>query len=492
MDRMSRSGKWAAGLALLTLIRLCIAAVVPLAPDEAYYWTWSRELAAGYVDHPPMVALWIRVGTALAGMTPFGVRFLGPLSVAIGSLLLWDTAERLFPGRRAGETAAALMNATLIVGAGAIVMTPDTPLLFFWTGALWAGARVATGGRPVWWLVVGVFSGLALTSKYTAAFLPIGFGLFALIAAPRSLRRPEPWLGGLIALLLFLPVILWNADHEWAGFLRQGGRVADWRPERAAVFLSELVFGQVGLATPGVFVLFAAGIVMAVRMTVRSRDTAWSLLAALSVPPALVFLQHAIGDRVQGNWPAILYPAASIAAAGLSAPVWRRWIGPSVGLGLGVVTIVYAHAVTGWPAVAGGRDPAARELFGWDGLAAEADNAMRGANGRFIAAEPYGLASELAWTLPSRTLVVNAGVHWHPGEPPRNRVASTPGILIRPERYGDAPTVGEWQNVTRLPGIVRVNRGTEIERYAVFRVEVTGLLFPGPPLPIRALDRAGE
>jgi 4-amino-4-deoxy-L-arabinose transferase-like glycosyltransferase len=489
---MSRSGKWAAGLALLTLIRLCIAAVVPLAPDEAYYWTWSRELAAGYVDHPPMVALWIRVGTSLFGMNPLGVRLLGPLSVAIGSLLLWDIAERLFPGRRSGETAAVLLNATLILGVGAIIITPDTPLLFFWTGALWAGARLATGGRPAWWIVAGLFSGLGLISKYTAAFLPIGFGLYALIAAPRSLRRPGPWLGGLLAILVFLPVVLWNADHEWAGFLRQGGRVADWRPERAAVFLSELVFGQIGLATPGAFMLFAAGIVMAVRTMLRSRDNAWSLLAALSVPPALVFLQHAVGDRVQGNWPAILYPAASVAASGLSAPVWRRWVWPSVGLGFGIVTIVYMHAVTGWPAVAGGRDPAARELFGWDGLAVEAERALRNSGGRFVAAEPYGLASELAWTLPSRTLVVNAGVHWSPGEPPRNKVASTPGILIRPERYGDAPPPGEWQNVTRLPGIARKSGGAEIERYAVFRVEVTGLLFPGPSLPVRASVGGGE
>src|SRR5262249_20377374 len=160
--------------------------------------------------------------------------------------------------------AALLLNATLILGVGAIIMTPDTPLLFFWTAALWAGARLAAGGAPAWWLAAGAFTGLALTSKYTAAFLPVGFGLFALIAAPRTFRRSEPWLGSLIAALVFLPVVLWNVGNAWAGFLRQGGRVADWRPERAVGFLAELVFGQIGLATPGVFILCAGGIVMAV------------------------------------------------------------------------------------------------------------------------------------------------------------------------------------------------------------------------------------
>ena len=138
---MSCPVKWAAaGLAALTLIRLYVASVISLAPDEAYYWIWSRALAAGYLDHPPMVALWIRAGTEIAGASTLGVRLLGPLSAALGSWFLYDSAERLFPGRSAGLTAAVLLNATLVVGAGAVIMTPDTPLLLFWTGTLWAAA----------------------------------------------------------------------------------------------------------------------------------------------------------------------------------------------------------------------------------------------------------------------------------------------------------------------------------------------------------------
>ena len=94
-----------------------------------------------------MVALWIRAGTALAGPNPIGVRLLGPLSAALGSVLLYDTAECLFPGRHAGLTAAALLNATLALGVGAVIMTPDTPLLLFWTATLWAAARLASGGE---------------------------------------------------------------------------------------------------------------------------------------------------------------------------------------------------------------------------------------------------------------------------------------------------------------------------------------------------------
>ena len=492
--------KAAAALALLTLIRLGVAAAVPLAPDEAYYWVWSRALAAGYLDHPPMVALWIRAGTWLAGDDALGVRLLGPLSAALGSVLLHDAAERLFPGRRAGLIAAALLNATLALGVGAVIMTPDTPLLFFWTATLWAAARLAAGGAHSWWLVAGLCAGLAMASKYTAAFLPLGLGLYALWAAPRSLRRPEPWLGALIAALVFLPVVLWNAEHEWAGFLRQGGRVADWRPERAGRYLAELIGGQLGLATPGVFLLFAAGIAASVRTALRARDNAGSLLAALSVPAALVFLQHAIGDRVQGNWPAILYPAAAVAAAGLAgrpaAPpgpfgplkpdvsFWTRLTIPSIGLGLLVAAVAYVHAATGWPAFPAS-DPMARQLFGWDGFAARVEAARRAAGADFVAAEPYGVASELARLLPPESGVVGLGAHWDTMALTRAAAGEGKGLLIRPARYGDRIDPGVWREALVLPDLSRDQNGAEVERYRVFLVRAAEGVGPVAWLPRR-------
>jgi 4-amino-4-deoxy-L-arabinose transferase-like glycosyltransferase len=483
---MSRPLKWAAsGLAALTVIRLLVASLVPLAPDETYYWVWSHALAAGYFDHPPMVALWIRAGTDLVGANAIGVRLPGPFAAAIGSLLVYDAAESLFPGRSAGLIAAALLNATLVLGVGAVIMTPDTPLLLFWTATLWAGARLASSNVPAWWVAAGVFAGLALASKYTGAFLPFGLGLFAATAMPRALRRPEPWVGGLIASLLFLPVVLWNAQHEWAGFLRQGGRVADWQPERAVQFLAELLGGQIALATPGVFVLLAVGIATAIRQSMRTRNPAWTLLAALSVPPLLVFLQHAIGDRVEGNWPAIVYPAAAVAAGGLARPLWRRWTWPSCGLGLAIAAGIYAHVLTGWPALAGGRDPVARQLFGWADLAARADTVRQTAHADFIAAEPYGVAAELAWALPSNVDVVGTGSHWALTTLPRAEIGDRYGVLIRPERYGGALNPDEWRDVTRLPDIARTGANGEIERYAVFQVRVTDRSAAGVLLPHR-------
>ncbi|MBV8458250.1 MAG: glycosyltransferase family 39 protein, partial [Acetobacteraceae bacterium] len=193
---MARSLKLAlAGLAALTVVRLVVAAVVPLSPDECYYWVWSRDLQAGYLDGPPMVAWWIRAGTLIAGQGALGVRLLGPLSAAVGSVLLYQAAEALLPGRNAGLWAAGLLNATLLFGAGTVIMTPDTPLLFFWVCATWAAAMFARDRWPPWLILVPILAGLAILSKYTAALLVLGVGLWLVVVPElrRSLVRPAIW-----------------------------------------------------------------------------------------------------------------------------------------------------------------------------------------------------------------------------------------------------------------------------------------------------------
>ena len=350
--------------------------MTPLSPDEAYYWVWSRALAPGYLDHPPMVALWIRAGTDLLGPGALGIRLLGPLSAALGSVLLAMAAEDLFPDRRLGGPAAALFNATLLLGVGAITMTPDTPLLFFWTAASWGWARLLRTARPGWWLLIGLAAGCALASKYTAVLLGAGLAVW-LIADPagrRWLRTPWPWMGGLVAALCFAPVLDWNAAHDWVSFAKQGGRTGDWRPADAARFLGELFGGQVGLATPGVAMLCAAGIWAAARR--MRHGAAPAMLAALTIPSAAVFLQHALGDRVQANWPAVLYPAASIAAVAYAGRWWRA----AAGLGFAITALVYVQAAAAPFPLPRRLDVTLIRLGGWDGLVqqvAAADAAPR-------------------------------------------------------------------------------------------------------------------
>jgi len=438
---------WLVGCMIaVTAVRLVVATVVPLAPDEAYYWVWSRALAPGYLDHPPMVALWIRAGTVLTGQTALGVRLLGPLSAAAASWLLFDAGRRLFPDGSAGAAAVLLLNGTLLVGVGTVIMTPDSPLLFFWTATLWAMARLIDGGSATWWLAAGLFGGLALDSKYTALFLWLGVGLWVVsvpVARP-WLRRWQPWAAVGLGALLFAPVLAWNATHGWAGLLRQGGRVEDWRPVRALGFLIELFGGQVGLATPGIWLLCMAGLVAAVRRSWTQREPRWSLLAALSLPPVLAFVQHATGDRVQGNWPAIIYPALALAAAGLFPPGSNRiWVGASA-LGFGITAMVYLQAATGLIPLPPRLDPIAIRLAGWGEFARHVEALRQQAGARYVVADGYATASELAWWLPADVTVIGVDDRWGlTGLPPAGMAGSSV-LLVRDARRTDLPDPAMW------------------------------------------------
>jgi 4-amino-4-deoxy-L-arabinose transferase-like glycosyltransferase len=455
---------FAVALAAVTLIRLAMAAIIPLAPDETYYWIWSRALAAGYLDHPPMVALWIRAGTLLLGQSALGVRLLGPLAAAVASWMLFDAANVLFPGSKAGVVAATLLNASLLLGVGTVIMTPDSPLLFFWTAAFWAIARLAAGGSGLWWLAAGVASGLALDSKYTALFLWIGIGLWVLLvpAVRPWLKRWQPWVAYVTGLALFAPVLWWNATHDWAGFVRQGGRVEDWRPARAIGFLAELIGGQIGLVTPLVFVLCIAGLVSAIRGSWKCRDPRWALLVALSLPPIVVFLQHAVGDRVQGNWPAPIYLALTVAAGGMELRR-RWWIGASA-LGFAITVIVYLQAATGLMPIPVALDPIALRLAGWAGLAAQVEASQTATGVAFVIVGGYAPESELAWWMPPRAKLIGIDPRWRLMNLPQARIGGEAGLLVADPYRRPDPKL--WDHVEPVGTAER----SGITRFALYRV----------------------
>ena len=472
---------------MLTAVRLAVAAVAPLSPDEAYYWVWSRDLQAGYLDAPPMVAWWIRAGTLIAGQGALGVRLLGPFSAALGSVLLYRAAEALLPGRNAGIAAAALLNATLLFGAGAVIMTPDTPLLFFWVCTLWAAAMFARDRNVLWLLVAAVFTGFALNSKYTAAFLVVGLGLWLMLTPGlwRMLLQPALWWGVFFGVQAFAPMVIWNQAHHWASFAKQGGRVGDFAWGRAGRYLSELVFGQIGLATPLVFLLCAGGVVLAVRLAWRRRDPVWVLLAALTVPPIVVFVEHALGDRVQATWPAIIYPAAVIAACGLQGRFWERLRVPAAALGLAMTGVVYLQAAAAPIPLPARLDPTALQLAGWPGLAAQVDLMAQRTGAQFVAADDYGPAAELARDLPVAVPVIGVEPRWAFFSLAEPVVTGQTGLLVRSERRGPNVDLAPWAAVTPIGEAERKRGDTVIERFRVYQVTARESGMPMALLPRR-------
>ena len=454
-------------LLMLTAVRLAVAARAPLSADEAYYWIWSKALAPGYLDHPPMVALWIRLGTSIAGDTPLGIRLLGPISALLGSVLLMSAAEDFAPNLRAGPRAVCLLNATLVLNVGAVVMTPDTPLLFFWTAALAACGKLIRTERPGWWLVIGLLVGLAVDSKYTGVLLGVSLGAWVVLVptARRWLRCWQLWAGGALSAACFAPVIWWNATHGFVSFLKQGGRGGDWHPAQSLRFLAELLIGQIGLATPWVALLLVCGAVFAARGLMR-RDERLGLLACVILVSAAVFCEHALGGRVQANWPAVMFPAAALAAACM--PKMRYWPQAS-GLGLVIAAFIFLQAAAAPVTLPRWLDFTLIRLAGWSNLAGQVFVAQSREKLGFVVADEYGLASELAFRLHTPVLGVEdrwANFEALPQEPLTDRV----GLLVRSDREYGEPSPHLWSSITPLGSIARARAGVVAETYRLFRV----------------------
>lgn len=398
----------AALVAALVVARLVAAAFTPLTYDEAYYWTWSRSLAGGYYDHPPMVALVIRLGTLVAGDTEFGVRLVSVLLALPMSWAIWRTAAILFRDPRVAASATLLLNATLLVAAGTLLVTPDGPLVVATSFVLYALAKVLQTGRGAWWLGVGGAVGLALLSKYTALWFGVCI-LAWLIAVPRLrfwLRSPWPYCGAIVAFALFAPVVVWNGQHQWVSFIKQLGRArVDGLTLR---FLGELIPAQIGFATPLVFMLGVMGLVALARGDGDTRP-ARALVNAMFWPIALYFTWHALHSRVEANWLGPLYPPFAVAAAVAAHRAWddrrwlraaqfcRRWALPG-GVVLWLALVVQAD--TGW-LTGYRRDPTVKTVgVGWRALAARID-AVRRENGIGCVLGPdYGTTAWLKFYLP--------------------------------------------------------------------------------------------
>ncbi len=480
--RYARNVGWL--IALLFVARLACAAVLPLAADEAYYWSWSKNLAGGFYDHPPMVAYMIRAGTGLAGDTAFGVRLVAVLLGLPATWALWRAAQLLFQSDRLAATTALYFNLTLMVAAGAMLATPDAPLLAAAALLVFGLAKVVACSNGPWWLVVGAIAGAGMLSKYSFLFLGAGILLWLLCAARERhhLGTPWPYLGGLVALVIFLPVLIWNAEHDWISFSKQFGRVAlaSWSPK----YLVELLFAQIGLATPPIFILGWLGL----SAFLRGRGPNQSTRVLLSAPVcfmALYFCWHALHSRVEGNWLAPMFPAFALcAAAAVHAVEWPSgWQFTTVAwlqrcaLVVGLIFTATVYAQAAFAVIPLGRaDPTARQLgAGWPKLGAEIDKLCQHFGAKTVLADSYATTSWLAFYLPSRPLVFqrNERYRWlHAPEPDRSAFDG-PVLYVCAEACGDLAAIREQFERVEIMAekAPRARRGVTIGTYSVFLCE---------------------
>jgi dolichol-phosphate mannosyltransferase len=230
------------------VLRLVYLGQAELLPEETYYWNYSRHLDIGYLDHPPMVAWLIKLSTSALGTSQFGVRVSAVFCAAITAFFTYRLTRNLFDASSA-LVATVLSQLLPFFFVAGMVMTPDTPLVAAWAGELYFLERALIAGRARAWWGAGICMGIGLLSKYSMGLLVPAALAFVLLdpQSRRWLRQWQPYAAALIALAIFSPVILWNAQNEWASFAFQTSRRLVGAPQFA---LHKLILAALLLITP--------------------------------------------------------------------------------------------------------------------------------------------------------------------------------------------------------------------------------------------------
>ncbi len=392
----------------LVLLRLAVAARVPILDDEAYYWLWSRHLAWGYPDHPPLIAALIAASTAVLGRGPLALRILPLLLASAAPAMVYLAGREMFD-RPSGARAALLLLPLPAFMLGTVFAFPDGPMAFLWMLSVWMGWRALHRGGW-WWTAVGAAVGLTFLSKEMALFLVLGLAGAALTDQGRRFLRDARWyLGAAAAAALAAPVVIWNAQHDWATVRVILNRELWTAPRSVPLNLLAFAAGQVIFFGPLAFPLAAATVAAA-----RRADTpAWRYLAWMGLPIFAAVVLSALGARAKPHWPA---PAYSVAAIALGA-LWPKWarLRPALLWSLAALTALLTLALSTLVFL-----PRLGDLAGgrWN-QAAQTVARQAQSGDAFVLASSYQLASQLRYHLEKdgRILVTapfRAFRLWHP------------------------------------------------------------------------------
>ncbi len=415
-------------LAAVSLFRIyyILNGPLDLSPDEAHYWEWSRRPDLSYYSKGPMIAYLIYLGTSLFGDNVFGIRIMAAVFSAFSSIFLYFLGRRLYD-EQTGLYSAILIQIIPLFSVFGVVFTIDSPFIFFWILSMFLfykavnfetindttapasekGAKRGFAGN-IWsnelsigaWLLLGMSIGLGLLTKYTMALFYVCsfFYLLSSKESRRLLMTKGPYIALFISFVVFSPVIIWNAGHDWVTFRHTAGQahIAEGLQLIPGSFL-EFLASQAGVITPLLFVL------MAISVWRLRKNREGRLLFCFLVPIFVFFLLKSIQAKVQANWALPGYIAGVVAFAALymkgfpsAGNVKKILIAASVLLSLVVTSVAHYPSTLGLPVKF---DPSAR-LDGWRELGEEVSviyGQMSLKRPVFIFSDRYQVSSELAF-----------------------------------------------------------------------------------------------
>lgn len=456
---------------LIFIFRSFFALNVGLIDDEAYHWSWSKNLMLSYYDHPGMIAWLNWLSTKVFGDTIFAIRLPSFIFYSLSLVMLWKLAKDLY-NEKVAFWVSMVMLWSPFWGFGGYVNSPEPVFIFCWLWGAWVFWQSVRKDALQWslkksWLHLGIIMGLGLNSKFIMAMLAFGFGLFLLTSKEhrKILISKWPWIGFIIATLICLPIFLWNYQFDWPGFRYQfHGRhtgetvsLARW----GTWFSTQFMF-----YTPPVYILMLVSLLYSL---LNFNNLKVRFLFTLALPSYLIFYLQPLFADYKPHWsgPAsfficilaahLYYNGWKLNDSWVIAPESKKWKWSLLAFFIPLNIFIYLPftyplypkiyrvlATSEWNT----RYDLSNEFFGWESAGQEMLKIQREIHAEtgkkpFLAAIRYETTAQTIWGTKENVLMLNKFVShytvtqnkWHL----LDKYIGLNALILTTEKYPDNP-----------------------------------------------------
>ena len=295
---------------ILAIFSTIYDAFLPLHGDEAYYWVWSHNLQTGYYDHPPMIAYMIYLSNFISE-SEWGVRLVNVFSLSVSGVFIYKLAKDMF-NETIALNAVIIFSSVILTQAGYIITTPDSPLILFWSLALYYSYRAIFYSSRIDYILAGTFIGLMMMSKYTSILFSLFILIFIIVKRRDILTNINFYLALIIAFAIVSPMLFWNYQNDWISFTFQlDNRSTDTYQIHFNLFF-EFLAGQFGMFSP-VFTAILFFFALKNKFYFKN-DKLFFLSLSIFVVLAF-FLYKGLYTRMELNYTAPIYIGGAILTA---------------------------------------------------------------------------------------------------------------------------------------------------------------------------------
>lgn len=481
-----------------TIAKIIAAPLIDLSNDESYYWLYSQHLKWNYFDHPPLVALWIRIFTfnlLLEGQILF-LRLGGIIGCALATWFMYKCVSTIST-QRAGWFAACCYNASFYAGitAGFYIM-PDSPQMVFFTFSLWMIARIIKDEKNrTNWILFGIASGLCIMSKVHGIFIWTGFMIYILLYKKNWLLSSRFYTALIIALIITCPILIWNIHYDFLSYRFHKDRIVSHGfPLNVNTFFKEFL-GQISLNNPFnvaliIFSFFSL-------RKIRWRSPALSVYTFIALPLILLLLFISLHRQTLPHWSGPAYVTLiPLAAVALSEIRKRRLASQIIILSIGsfIIVSISSICVTNfYPGNFGnqsakelGKGDFTLDVYGWQKAAkifdtvykVEIANGIMPANAPMICNKWWGSHIEYYFCRPNNIKMIGLGqmndLHeymWLNKNRKEKVNLSSAYCIINSDDYYNVQTYKNYYSKIDTVKIIQVTRGNKpANNFYVFRL----------------------